>query len=298
MSNPAGRSARPSLDDIASSPQLAEVTRLLRALRHRLGPSLRDLPGGEHGPAAQQLRRQTRSMPTSALRASVQQALQLLERRPPVDPQAWAASRCRLGTIMSQRAVEDDWIARLQARRRCLGSLGDVAASRTLDADLRVRKQQRRRLINQERLAERIVAEHECCSRALCDWRLEHLPQLVQARWYAQALLERQERALDEVMVSPPPYLLAALGAPPRSSGARQVWRQGALAILAILRFRTDHHIQDPDRALGDPAVGTCQRLRRGQVEVIVDQARQLLQQPGEPFPGGEPFTGPDLGLP
>jgi hypothetical protein len=109
------------------------------------------------------------------------------------------------------------------------------------------------------------------------------------------ALLERQEPALDEVVVSPPPYLLAKLGAPPRSGGARQVWRQGA---LAILRFRTDHHIQDPDRALGDPSVGACQRLRRGQVEVIVDQIRQLLQQPGVPFPGGEPFTGPDLGLP
>ncbi len=295
MTNPTGPAAPPCLGDIASSTQLAEVTRLLEALRHPLGPSLRDLPGGEHGPAAQQLRRQTPSMPTGALRASVHQTLQLLDRRPTVDPQAWAATRRRLDTLMSQRAVEDDWIALLEARRRRLGPFGDSEASKALDVDFQIRKQHRRWLIDRERHAERVLEEHERRYQALCDWHLDHLPQLVQAQWHAKELLDRQERALDEVVASPPPYLLAELGPPPRPREARQVWRQGA---LAILRFRKDHHIEDPNRALGGPDVRASQRLRRSQVEVIVDQARRLIHQPGEQLSLEGPLNLPEVGLP
>src|SRR6266705_3969546 len=161
MSDPMGPPPMSCLRDIASSMQVAELGRLLRALRHPVRLSLRDLPGGEHGPAAQQLRRQTRSMSTSALRGSVHQTLQLLDTRPSVDPQAYAASRRRLGTLMSQRAVEDDWIARLQACRKRLGRRGDTETRKALDADIQVRKQQRRRLIDRERHAERIEEEHE-----------------------------------------------------------------------------------------------------------------------------------------
>lgn len=86
---------------------------------------------------------------------------------------------------------------------------------------------------------------------------------------------------------------MAELGAPPGSPEARQVWRQGA---LAILRFRKDFGIQDPDRALGRPCAGAS--LRRSQVEVLIDQTRQLIHQPHQPFPLGESFNVPDLGLP
>ena len=295
MSDPMGPPPMSCLRDIASSMQVAELGRLLRALRHPVGLSLRDLPGGEHGSAAQQLRRQTRSMSTSALRGSVHQTLQLLDTRPSVDPQAYAACRRRLGTLMSQRAVEDDWIARLQACRKRLGRRGDTETRKSLDADIQVRKQQRRRLIDRERHAERIEEEHERRYQTLCDWHLDHLEQLVQARSHAQALPDRQERALDEVVAAPPPYLVAELGPPPRPLEARQVWQQGA---LAILRFRKDYHIQDPDRALGNPSIGASHRLRRSQVEVVIDQARQLINQPPEPFPLGEHLNIPDVGLP
>ncbi len=93
---------------------------------------------------AQEVRRQSRIMPTSALRASVHQTLQLLDTRPPVDPQAYAASRRRLGTLMSQRAVADDWIARLQARRGQFGQL-DAETRKALDAEIQLRKRQRQR---------------------------------------------------------------------------------------------------------------------------------------------------------
>jgi hypothetical protein len=108
-------------------------------------------------------------------------------------------------------------------------------------------------------------------------------------------LLDRQERALDEVVAPPPPYLVAELGPPPPPLEARQVWQQGA---LAILRFRKDYHIQDPDRALGHPSIVASHRLRRSQVEVVIDQARQLINQPPEPFPLGEHLNIPDVGLP
>jgi len=281
--------------DIAGTSKFAEIARLLDALCHPFRPSLHDLPGGRNGAAAQELRHQTRSIPTSALRASMHQTLKLLDTRPSVDPQPYTASRRRLGTLISQRPVEDDWIARLQARRRRLSRLSDTETRKALDADIEVRKRRRRRRIDRHRHAERIVEEHERHYQALCDWHLDHLQQLVQARWHARALLDRQERAPDEMMVSPPPYLLAELDAPPRSPEARQIWRHG---VLAILRFRKDYDIQGPDHALGHSSVGATHRLRRSQVEVLTDQARQLINLPCDPVPLGEPLSAPDLGLP
>jgi len=173
--------------------------------------------------------------------------------------------------------------------------LSDTETRKALDADIEVRKRRRRRRIDRHRHAERIVEEHERHYQALCDWHLDHLQQLVQARWHARALLDRQERAPDEMMVSPPPYLLAELDAPPRSPEARQIWRHG---VLAILRFRKDYDIQGPDHALGHSSVGATHRLRRSQVEVLTDQARQLINLPCDPVPLGEPLSAPDLGLP
>jgi hypothetical protein len=295
MTVPGAPCAAVSLRDIANSTDAIEIERLLGTLRHPRGPSLRDLPGGQHGPAAQQLRRQTVSTPTSALRASVHQTLQLLDNRPQVDPEAYAASRRRLGTLMSQRAVEDDWITRLRARRGRLGRFGEQGLRKALDADIETRKQQRRRLINRERHAERVVDEHERRHQALHDWHTDHLYQLAEAQCHAQALLARQEAALDLAAAVPPGYLLAELGGPPERPEARQVWRQGA---LAILRFRKDHHIEDPNRALGQPSVGASHRLRRSEVQVVGDQARQLINQHGEPAPLVEPLNAPDIGLP
>jgi hypothetical protein len=234
-------------------------------------------------------------MPTSALRASVQRILRLLDTRPPVDPRAYAACRRRLGTLMSQRAVADDWIARLQARQRQSARLGDAAARTALQAEIELRNEQRRRLLDRERHAERTVEEHERRLQARYDWQLDHHQQLIEGQWHAQTLLERQERALDAFTATPPSYLLSALGVPPPVAEAREVWRQGA---LAVLRFRKDYHIQDPALALGEPSVDPSRRLRRSQVEVLLDQARQLIHQPREPFPLPEPFTTPDLGLP
>ena len=243
MNDRARPQAASLLRDVASSSEFADLARLLNGLRYLSGSSLRDISGGSHRAVALEVRRQSRSMPTSALHASMHRTLQLLDTRPLVGPQGYAASRRRLGTLMSQRAVADDWIARLQARQRQSRRLGDTQTHTALDAEIQVRKDQRRRLIDRERHAERIVQEHERRLQALYDWQLDHLQQLVQGRWHAQELLDREERALDEVVATPPPYLLSALGAPPRAAEAREIWRQGA---LAILRFHKDYHIQDP----------------------------------------------------
>jgi hypothetical protein len=281
MSTPAGAPAISSLGDIASSRQFAEIDQLPETLRHLLGPSLRDLPGGEHGPAVQKRRRKIRSMPTGTLRVSVRQTLQLLNRHPLVDLQAWAASQRRLGTLMSQRAVEDDWTAQLEARRRRLDKLADIQAH----------KRQHRRLIDRERHAEQIPEEHARRYQALCDWQFDRIQQLLQSQWHAQELLDLQEGALDELITALPPHLLVELGSQPRQRETHEVWRQGT---LAILRFRKEHHIEDPDRALGDPSVGASRQLRRRQVEIVIDQAHQH----GERLSSGEPVNTPDVGLP
>jgi hypothetical protein len=65
-----------------------------------------------------------------------------------VEPEAYAASRRRLGTLISQRAVEDDWITWLRARQGRLGGFGEQGLRKALDADIQMRTQQRRRLIS------------------------------------------------------------------------------------------------------------------------------------------------------
>jgi hypothetical protein len=222
----------------------------------------------------------------------VQQGLRLLDARPWVDPQARIASRQRLGAITSQRAIEDGWVARLEERRRRLDPVGDRAGAKMRDAELEARQQQLQRLMDRQRHAERILEEHERRWQAVCDWHLKHHPQLLQARWHALQLLERQERALDELEAAPPPYVLDELGAPPRAPQPRDAWRHGA---LAILRYRKDHHIQDPHRALGERSGTVAQRLRRGQVEVVIDLARQLIHQPCDEVQLGERSNAPEV---
>src|SRR6266545_7635910 len=296
MNDPASQRATSLLRDIASSSQFAEISRLLNALRYLLRSSLRAVPGGSHGAMAQEVRRQSRIMPTSALRASVHQTLQLLDTRPPVDPQAYAASRPTAGHAdvpascrrRLNRATASPSRAIRPARRRDPQGLGcrDPVAQAAAPAGLST-------VSGMPSGSWRSMSAGRL--RALYDWQLEHLQQLVQGRWQAQALLDRQKRALDKVMAAPPAYLLSELGDPPRPPEAREVWRQGA---LAILRFRKDYEIQDPDRALGEPSVGASQRLRRSQVEVVIDQARQLIDQPRDPFALSEPLTVFDLDVP
>jgi hypothetical protein len=278
--------------DIASSAEFAEISLLLTAVRHLSGLSLPGSPGESHGTVVQEARRKSRSMPTSALRAGVSQTLRLLDTRPPMDPHGYATSRRRLGALTSQRAIEDDWIARLDAVRRQARGPGGAATRKVLKADIQVRKQQRGRLVARERHAEWIVKQHERRLQALYDWQLDHQRQLLQGQWHAQTLLDRQEQVLDAIVARPPPYLLTELGVPPRLPEARKIWREGA---LAILRFRKDYKIQEPDRALGKAALGGSQRLRRSQVEVLVDQVRQLIEEPRAQFSPTEPFDVPDL---
>lgn len=225
-------------------------------------------------------------MPTSALRASMHQTLELLDACPSVDPEAYAASRHLLRRLMAQRAVEDDWIARLRACRSRLGRFGKQDLRKTLDADIQARRRQRRQLINRERYAERVVEAHERRYQALCDWHVDHLHQLVQGHWHARTLLDRQDDAIELAVSQPPGYLLAQLGAPPAAAHAGQVWRQAA---LAILRFRKDHRIDNPHHALGYPSVGAVQGLRRSEVQLLIDQARQLIDHPDQPLHLSEP---------
>jgi len=57
-------------------------------------------------------------------------------------------------------------------------------------------------------------------------------------------------------------------------------------------------HIEAPDRGLDDQSVDASRRLRgrRVEVEVAIDQARQLIHLHGELFPLAEPVNDPDVG--
>jgi hypothetical protein len=51
------------------------------------------------------------------------------------------------------------------------------------------------------------------------------------------------------------------------------------LLLLGALCFLKGRHIQDSDLSLSHPSVGTADRLRRGQVEVLMDHIWQLSSE-------------------
>ena len=55
-------------------------------------------------------------------------------------------------------------------------------------------------------------------------------------------------------------------------------------------------HIEDPDQALDDQSVDASRRLRGRRVEVVIDQARQLVHLHGELFPLAESINAPGVG--
>ncbi len=281
------------LDDLASSAEALQVARVLQALERQTRPWLADLPGGERGSAARRVRQETCTMSTAGLRCSVVSALELLGTRSGIDPKAYEASWRRYGKLLSLRAVEDEWISRVRARRARLGRRGDRELRRALDVDIAARKQQHSHLIGQARQAERLVELHEQRRRAWADRHVDHLHAVARGYWHARELRIRERRALDAVAANPPGHLLSELGRPPGDPVVRQLWQQGA---LAILRYRKDHGIQDPDRALGRPGAGGPERLRRSEVEVLADQTRRLIDnlQRARSVRAGR-FLGPDL---
>ena len=151
-----------------------------------------------------------------------------------VDPKDRTASRCWLERVVLQQAVQRDWIARLPANRRRLAAAGDLGACRVTDAELQARRQDLDQLIEWEQRGRRIVEDQDRRGQALCDWQLDHI-EVVEAQWHAQVLMDRQQRAVDQLEVRHRDSLLPSLALHPshaRSalSGGPVRWRFCSIA--------------------------------------------------------------------
>ena len=81
-------------------------------------------------------------------------------------------------------------------------------------------------------------------------------------------LAERRAAAITAAKLSPPPYITKELGERPSDPALRKSWDKG---VSEIERYRQEHGVKDPNRALG--------RERGKEHDWSRQQARRLLQQ-------------------
>jgi hypothetical protein len=144
----------------------------------------------------------------------------------------------------------------------------DEAIDRTEAAEAAPRKVRREALPQAEAIE---AGWHETYMRAY-----EELREAPPVRHEARAelanaevvLAQRRAAAITAAKLSPPPYVIKELGERPSDPKLRRSWDRG---ISEIERYRQEHGIKDPDRALG--------RERGQEHDWNRDQARERLQQ-------------------
>jgi AAA domain len=75
-----------------------------------------------------------------------------------------------------------------------------------------------------------------------------------------QVLAQRRELAIIAARISPPAYVKAELGERPSDPAKRKAWDRG---VSQIERYRQEHGIKDPNRALGQEAKRRAERARQ-----------------------------------
>jgi conjugative relaxase-like TrwC/TraI family protein len=75
-----------------------------------------------------------------------------------------------------------------------------------------------------------------------------------------RVLTQRRELAIIAARISPPPYVKAELGERPSEPAKRKAWDRG---VSEIERYRQEHGVKDPKRALGQEAKRGAERARQ-----------------------------------
>jgi conjugative relaxase-like TrwC/TraI family protein len=88
-----------------------------------------------------------------------------------------------------------------------------------------------------------------------------------------QVLAERRELAITAARLSPPSYITKELGERPSDPAKRKAWERG---VERIERYRQEHGITDPQRALGSQAEG-LDRIPQRQAERTLRESQRSL---------------------
>jgi conjugative relaxase-like TrwC/TraI family protein len=89
-----------------------------------------------------------------------------------------------------------------------------------------------------------------------------------------QVLMQRRELAIIAARISPPAYVKAELGERPSDPTKRKAWDRG---VAQIERYRQEHGIKDPNRALGRKAKRGAERARQEAAQWRIREAQRAL---------------------
>jgi hypothetical protein len=89
-----------------------------------------------------------------------------------------------------------------------------------------------------------------------------------------QVLAQRRELAIIAARISPPAYVKAELGERPSDPAKRKAWDRG---VSQIERYRQEHGIKDPNRALGQEAKRRVERARQEATWRRIREAQRAL---------------------
>jgi conjugative relaxase-like TrwC/TraI family protein len=89
-----------------------------------------------------------------------------------------------------------------------------------------------------------------------------------------QVLAQRRELAIIAARISPPTYIKAELGERPSDPAMRKAWDQG---VSQIERYRHEHGISDPNKALGREAKRGAERARQEAATRRLQEIQRVL---------------------
>jgi hypothetical protein len=89
-----------------------------------------------------------------------------------------------------------------------------------------------------------------------------------------RALAARRELAITAARVAPPPYITSELGERPRDPLKQKAWDRG---VSEIERYRQQHGINDPGRALGREATRAAERVRQQEALRRLNETQRVL---------------------
>ena len=198
---------------------------------------------------SQAIKRSTRFMDESELRAELARIRQTLTARPPDLSIAVQHAASRYAQAVAERDSAWRILEDLQRRRAGPARLGRGRKQhRELD-DLIARRRPALEAANQ-----RVGDLHEELQRLqdqqahLDDWIVEHSQDLQCMVAYGGELDDRQRRELDQLVAEEPAWLLNTLGERPERPAARLAWRSMA---GDLRQYRERYGIADPDAAFG-----------------------------------------------
>jgi conjugative relaxase-like TrwC/TraI family protein len=89
-----------------------------------------------------------------------------------------------------------------------------------------------------------------------------------------RVLAERRQLAITAVGIAPPTYITNALGERPSDPAKQKAWERG---VVHVERYRQEHNINDPSRALGREAARATERARQREALRRLHETQRVL---------------------